>query len=72
MCSSHDSSQTLEFKKYFVIIPEITLAAKKNKYFLSSKKEKGKLVEENFEYSSGANIHFLTISQIRKINKLLK
>ena len=72
MCSSHDSSQTLEFKKYFVIIPEITLAAKKNKYFLSSKKEKGKLVEENFEYSSGSNIHFLTISQIRKINKLLK
>ena len=72
LCSSHDSSQTLEFKKYFVIIPEITLAEKKNKYFLSSKKEKGKLVEENFEYSSGANSHFLTISQIRKINKLLK
>ena len=72
MCSSHDSSQTLEFKKYFVIIPEISLAAKKNRYFLSNKKEKGVLVKENFEYSSGANSHFLTISQIRKINKLLK
>lgn len=71
MCSHHDSQQVLEFKNYYVIIPEISLKTKKTKYFNNTKKEKSKFVKSNFEYCSGNNKYFLGVDQIKKINKTL-
>jgi len=71
MFSSLESRQVIEFKKCYIIIPEIILKINKNKYYYLNK-EKGKLVIENFEYNSGKNEKFLKPSEIRKINKILK
>ena len=64
--SSHHS---IEFKNHYIIYPEFifkNITAKK--YFINKKKEKGKKVRVNYEYSSDINKHFLSIKQIKKIN----
>jgi len=70
MCSSHDAHQTFEFKNYYIIIPDIYFQSKQKNNLV--KKDKGKPVNSNFEYSSGTNKHFLSIDEIKTINKILK
>ena len=55
------------FKKYYVITPNYSLANLK-KYKKNCKGEIGKKVEQNFEYNSGTNKHFLTINEIKDLN----
>lgn len=69
MFSSHESGHVIEFKKCYVIVPEINLKINKKKYFYLSK-AKGKLVHENFEYNSGKSEKFLNTKEIKKINKI--
>jgi len=70
MCSSHDAHQTFEFKTYYIISPDIYFQSKQKNNLV--KKDKGKPVNSNFEYSSGTNKHFLSIDEIKTINKILK
>ena len=64
MCTQDDT--VWKFKDYYLIVP---IDADKNKYRKNKLKEVGKQVSEKFEYSSGTNKTFLSISQIRKLNK---
>ena len=66
MCSVDESNQVIKFKNYFIILPSIkNFAPARNKYLISSLKEKGKFVSNNFEFSSGNN-SFLSINEIKK------
>ena len=66
LCSREDNKQTLEFKDHFIIAPNIIINNKIQNYNVDKRKEKGKIVKENFIYDSGSNKHFLKISQIKK------
>jgi len=67
MCPIDESHLTIEFKNFFIIKPTITFFGKKINYFESKLKEKGKLVNEGFYYSSENNNNFLNIENIRKV-----
>ena len=69
MCPSDDSHLTIEFHDHFVIKPTIIFSDRNNKYLINNKKEKGKLVKNGFEYNSFNNPKFLTVNQIKKLNK---
>jgi len=67
MFSRDESRTTIEFKDHYSIPPVINLTIKKN--FLKNKlKEKGKLLKNISEYSSGKNV-FMKPEEIRKILK---
>ena len=71
MCPQNSSSQTIEFKDFFIIIPSIIfLDRKKINYFVYNKNTKGKKVLENFEYSSDKNKFFLKGKKLKdKLNQ---
>ena len=72
MCPNESSINTLEYKNFFIIFsPEINLD-KKIKEFKTTTKEFGKKVSEGFEYNSFNNKNFLSIEEIKKLNKKLK
>lgn len=64
MCPSQSSHLTLEYKKFFIIFPDLDSL---NSY-KSLNKNKGKSVKHNFEYSSDKN-KFLNIQEIKNFNK---
>ena len=68
MCPSDDSHLTVEFKSHYVITPTISFVNNFN-YKLNKLGEKGKLVKENFEYNSLNNPDFLSVEQIKRLNK---
>ena len=69
LCPSDSSSNTIEFKKYFIIRPDSDFSKGVTKnYIFNRLKEKGKKVPENFIYSSDGNNHFLKIKEIKKLN----
>ena len=65
MISSSDSYNTVEFGKFYVILPQGN--EKLVKKFLS--KNKGEKVKENFEYTSGKNGKFLNLNELKKLIK---
>jgi UDP-N-acetylglucosamine 4,6-dehydratase len=69
MCPADDSHLIIEFKNYYTIMPTITFYSKNFNYFKNSIGEEGKKVELGFEYNSGNNPEFLTVEEIREINK---
>ena len=71
MCPSDDSHRTIEFKKYFIITPTILMRMKFEDYITSKDREKGKIVKPGYEYNSGNNPEFLSVKEIKKINKLV-
>ena len=71
MCSSDEATQVIRFKNYFIILPSIkNFAPTRNKYLISSSKEKGKFVGRSFEFSSDKN-KFLNVSELKKRIKLI-
>jgi UDP-N-acetylglucosamine 4,6-dehydratase len=69
MCPSDDSHLTLEFGDHYVITPSITFTHSIN--FLTNKLgEKGRHVDQGFEYNSGTNSHFLTVNELISMNCL--
>ena len=68
MISSSDSYNTVEFGKFYVILPQGN--EKLVKKFLS--KNKGEKVKENFEYTSGKNGKFLNLNELKKLIKNYK
>lgn len=63
MCPSQSSHLTLEFKKFFIIFPDIETLNK----FKKISKIKGNKVKSDFEYSSDKN-NFLNIKEIKNLN----
>ncbi len=68
MCPIDDSHLTIEFQDHFVIKPSITFLTPVD-YFINNLGEKGHPVEKDFEYNSGTNPHFLTVPEIREMQK---
>ena len=67
MCPRDESHLTVEFKKYYVIMPSIKFFNTTYNYFTNTSGEKGKLVKKDFEYSSNLTGNFLKIDEIKKI-----
>jgi UDP-N-acetylglucosamine 4,6-dehydratase len=57
---------TLEFSDHYVIEPSITFRGEVN-YSENSEGERGKRVEQDFEYNSGTNPWFLSVEEIRRL-----
>jgi len=68
MCPADDSHLTLEFHDHYVIRPAISFTQPVN-YELNPLNEWGNSVPEGFVYDSGTNPHFLTVEQLREMNK---
>lgn len=71
MCPSDDSHLTLEFDDHYVIRPTIKFFNEDMDYTVNHLGEKGKPVEEGFEYNSGNNDHFLNSGEIVSYNNQL-
>jgi UDP-N-acetylglucosamine 4,6-dehydratase len=69
LCPCESSRETIEFKDYFVIRPSSDFSKNKSfNYTISKSGKKGKIVKENFVYSSDNNQFFLKPDEIKKIN----
>lgn len=68
MCPADDSHLTLEFHDHFVIQPTIQFAHITD-FTVNRLGEKGKLVEQGFEYNSGNNTEWLSNEQFLKMLK---
>ncbi|MBK8754238.1 MAG: UDP-N-acetylglucosamine 4,6-dehydratase (inverting) [Candidatus Competibacteraceae bacterium] len=66
MCPRDDSRLTLEFADYYIIRPSITFTMKVD-YAITRSGEQGRLVEDEFEYNSGTNPHFLNIDELHSL-----
>ena len=66
MCPADDASHTVEFDDHFVITPSINFLSPVD-YKNNLLGEKGLPVPSEFEYSSGTNPRFLTVSEIREL-----
>jgi UDP-N-acetylglucosamine 4,6-dehydratase len=70
MCPMDDAHLTLEFDDHFVLQPSIRFHSNTSDYGVNNLGEKGRPVEQGFEYNSGKNPHFLTTEEILDYNKL--
>jgi UDP-N-acetylglucosamine 4,6-dehydratase len=70
MCPADDSHLTLEFADHFVIRPTITFSDADNSYSPNKLGERGRDVEQGFEYNSGRNERFLSVPEIVEFNRL--
>ena len=70
MCPADDSHLTLEFDDHFVIRPTIRFFHSEMDYAANRLGETGRGVPQGFEYNSGNNAHFLTVPEIREVNRL--
>lgn len=69
MCPADDSHLTLEFDDHYVICPTIKFYGKDVDYSTNRVGEKGKLVEQGFEYNSGTNPNFLSVKELVEFNE---
>ena len=69
MCPGDDSHLTLKFTDHYVIQPTIQYSHKVD-FSTNMLGEIGSPVEQEFEYNSGKNPHFLTIDEIKHINQI--
>ena len=70
MCPADDSHLTLEFNDHYVITPTIRFYGRDMDFSCNRLGEEGKPVSQGYEYHSGNNPDFLSISQIREFDKL--
>jgi UDP-N-acetylglucosamine 4,6-dehydratase/5-epimerase len=68
MCPADDSHLTVEFQDHFIIRPSITFS-KAVDYLVNGLMETGQPVEQGFEYCSLNNTRFLTVEELRTLNK---
>ena len=69
MCPMDDSYHTYEFKDYYVIAPSISFNHRNDDFSTNALGQKGKAVAEGFEYNSKNNDHFLSIDEMRAMNR---
>jgi UDP-N-acetylglucosamine 4,6-dehydratase len=70
MCPADDSHLTLEFEDHFVLRPSIKFHDEDVDYAVNRLGEKGIPVREGFEYNSGTNEHFLSVEELRELDRL--
>ncbi len=68
MCPADLYYETLEFDDHFVIMPSTRCWGDNIDYTINPLGEKGRLVPDGFEYSSGTNPHFLTVEELRDMS----
>ncbi|MBO9469662.1 UDP-N-acetylglucosamine 4,6-dehydratase (inverting) [Endozoicomonas sp. G2_2] len=68
MCPADDSHLTLAFDDHYVIQPTITFTSGPNDFSTNALGERGRPVDQGFEYNSGTNEHFLDDNEIREFN----
>ncbi len=61
--------QTYEFDDHYVISPAIKFFERELDYSTNKLNEQGQLVSEKFEYHSGTNPHFLTVDELKELDK---
>jgi UDP-N-acetylglucosamine 4,6-dehydratase len=66
MCPADDSHLTIEFDDHYVIAPSISFHSSNNNFTVNTLGEKGKQVEQGFEYNSGKNEHFLSVNELKQ------
>ncbi len=66
LCPKDENGLIIEFKKFYLITPTIETSVKRRQYFIQKNGEKGKLVKEDFEYSSD-KVKLLKIKDIQKL-----
>ena len=69
MCPMDDSYHTYEFKDYYVIAPSISFNHRNDDFSTNALGQKGHPVAEGFEYNSKNNDHFLSIDEMRAMNR---
>jgi len=75
MCPADDSHLTLEFADHYVIRPSIEFWStakflhRNQSYHVNKLGEKGREVPQDFSYNSGENEHFLTVEELRAVDK---
>mgnify|MGYP003672123066 CR=1 FL=1 len=70
MCPEESSRQTIEFEDHYVIVPAIKFFDENLDYKNNKLGEKGKTVENGFEYSSQTNTHFLSVEELRRLHEV--
>jgi UDP-N-acetylglucosamine 4,6-dehydratase len=68
MCPADDSHLTLQFADHYVICPTIQFVNRVD-FTANAIGERGKPVEQGFEYHSGRNPHFLSVEEIVTFNR---
>lgn len=68
MCPKDDSFHTIEFDDHFTIKPTINFSDPVD-YMMNALGEKGKKVDDNFEYNSLDNPHYLSVEEIKALNE---
>ncbi len=63
---------SLEFDDHYVIKPSLSFFDKALDYSVNKLKEQGKPVAEDFEYHSGTNPHFLTVDELKELDKTVE
>ena len=71
MCPEESSRNTFEFNDYFMITPAIKFFDGQIDYEVSLEGERGRMVDDGFEYCSGTNDHFLSVDEIKIRNESL-
>jgi UDP-N-acetylglucosamine 4,6-dehydratase len=71
MCPRDYSYLTLRFDNHYVIRPTIAFHSRRQGYETNDFDDIGVPVEEDFEYESGTNPHFLSVPEIRALNEAL-
>lgn len=67
LISNSDSSEKIEFKKYFLVLPSTFSKDECQKYLRNVNSEKGKLIKKNFSYNSLNTNKFLTHFELKKL-----
>jgi len=68
MCPADDSHLTLEFDDHYVIQPTIQFSGARD-FSINKIDEKGKIVQQGFEYNSGNNTEWLSSEELLKMCK---
>jgi UDP-N-acetylglucosamine 4,6-dehydratase/5-epimerase len=71
MCPADGAHLTVNFEDHFLIKPTIKFVSQDIDYSCNALGETGTPVTEYFEYTSGENPHFLTVAEIRDMNRSL-
>ena len=67
MITTTDALNTVEFEKYYVILPAAKPSWNIEKFIQESNESTGKMVSESFCYNSGLNKIFLTIKELQEL-----
>ncbi len=76
MITEADAVSTIQFEKYFVILPSVQLGDSEQlklwnteKFRTTSNSKPGKFCNDNFRYNSGTNEWFLSVEELRELIK---